>query len=158
MTVSRCLAGAAALVLLLPTSAVGETIDFTAPVLLFSDAPELLRQACPALASPGADCRIEQVTARHEGGDWLGEAKVKVYRDNGEPGGDIALSARLDGESCALLDRRVMPASAVGNRLLTITERQIRRARADPEGMARFCLLLQGLVEERRIPDCLCRR
>lgn len=133
-----------------------EQLDFTAPVLLFSDAPRFLAENCPSLAGSGGDCRIESVTAWPEGQDWLTEARVRLYRaDGGEQA--LRLAARLDSRDCALKDRSVQPPNATANRLLTMTERRIRLARRDAQGMQRFCLLLQGMVERRRIPDCLCR-
>ncbi len=137
------------------TAAQSQEVDLTGPVLLLSDAPRQLREACPGLAGAGADCRIERVTAKQSGASWLGEAQVKIYRPDGavDP---LVLSARLEPKGCTLVDRKVEPATPRALRLLNITEMQIALARRDPQGMQAFCLMAGGLLEGIEPPSCLC--
>ncbi len=136
-------------------TAQSQEIDLTGPVLLLSDAPRQLREACPGLAGAGADCRIERVTARQSGASWLGEAEVKIYRPDGRVD-PLLLSARLEPKGCTLVERKVEPSSARAQRLLTMTEMQIALARRDRQGMQAFCLMVDGLLDGVDPPSCLC--
>ncbi|GAB5469646.1 MAG: hypothetical protein Kilf2KO_26760 [Rhodospirillales bacterium] len=130
-------------------------VDLTGPVLLLSDAPRMLADACPKLAGEGADCRIEQVSAQPSAQGWLAVAQVRIYRPDGrqEP---LTLRARLEPSQCKLVDRQVTPDSPPARRLLTMTERQIARGRSSPQNMQTFCLMARGLLSDLNPPACLC--
>lgn len=130
-------------------------VDFTAAVLLLSDVPRQLREACPQLADPEADCRVERVTASPGANGWTGEALVRIYRKNGSED-TLTMSARLEPNDCRLVDRKVEPSTPVARRLLTLTEREIALARRNPNGMRSFCLMAGGLLGDAQPPPCLC--
>ncbi|MEO1193999.1 MAG: hypothetical protein AAFY02_19740 [Pseudomonadota bacterium] len=140
---------------LLSAAKAEEVFDLTGPVLLLSDAPRQLREACPGLAGAGGECRIEQVIVRPEAAGWKAEAILSLTQADGsrQP---MTLSARLHPESCQLVERQVTPDNARARRLLTLTERQLARARRDRSGMQAFCLMAPGLIEGSAVPTCLC--
>ncbi len=137
------------------TNAAAEEADLTSTVLLLSDAPRMLREACPKLAGAGADCRIEKVTVTQEGNDWHGRAEAKIYHTDGRET-PMIMTARLDSKSCQLVDRKVEPDAAAGRRLLTMTERQLRLAAGNPQSRARFCTISSSLLGSMTLPSCLC--
>ncbi len=135
--------------------AAAEEADLTSTVLLLSDAPRMLDEACPKLAGSGADCRIEKVTVTQEGTNWLGRAEAKIYHSDGRET-PMIMTARLDPQSCHLVDRKVEPDAAAGRRLLTMTERQLRLAAGNADNKARFCSLTSTLLGSMTLPSCLC--
>lgn len=132
-----------------------EEADLTSAVLLLSNAPRMLQEACPKIGGAGADCRIEKVTVTQEGDDWQGRAESRIYHADGRET-PLVMTARLDPINCRLVDRTVVPEAAVARRLLTVTERQLRLAMKDPEGMKTFCGLSGSLLDGMRPPSCLC--
>ncbi len=132
-----------------------EEADLTSAVLLLSEAPRMLQEACPKLGGAGADCRIEKVTVTQQGADWFGRAETRIYHSDGRET-DMVMTTRLDSASCRLVDRKVVPDVATGRRLLTMTERQLRLAIGDPQSMQRFCSITGSLLGSMTPPPCLC--
>lgn len=129
--------------------------DLTATVLLLSDAPRMLREACPKLAGAGSDCRIEKVTVTQDGNDLTGRAEAMIYHADGRET-PMIMTARLDPVNCELVDRKVEPDAAAGRRLLTMTERQLRLAASNPGNRVRMCTISQSLLGSVSLPSCLC--
>lgn len=148
--------GAIAITLTLPLAPLqAEEADLTSTVLLLSQAPRMLQEACPKLAGAGADCRIEKVTVTQNGNDWQGRAEAMIYHPDGRET-PMIMTARLDPNSCELVDRKVEPDAAAGRRLLTMTERQLRLAAGDPQSRSRFCTISSSLLGSMTLPSCLC--